>query len=192
MLSAYIQSRASNPALVRVLTILGFAALTALGAKISIDLQPVPITLQVLVVLLAGLSLGAKDGAASQIAYVSAITAGLPLDQGGFGTLVWTRPTAGYLIGFIVGAFVTGYLAERGMRRGRALRFIAALAGVAVIYLVGTAWLTLGFLHGDWAKGWQLGVAPFIGVDLAKAVIATGATESVRAWLARVMGGQQI
>lgn len=190
MLATYIQTRTSNPVLVRIIAIIGFAALTAIGAKISINLQPVPITLQVLAVLLAGLTLGAKDGAASQIAYVGAITAGLPLDQGGLGAAVWAKPSAGYLLGFIVGAFVAGYLAEKGMGQNRILRFIAGLVGVVAIYIVGTAWLTYGFLGGDWAKGWQFGIAPFIVVDVAKAVIASGIAEGLRLWLSRASGGQ--
>lgn len=119
MLSTYIQSQISHATIVRLLPIVGFAALTALGARLTVDLQPAPITLQVLFVLLAGLTLGAKDGAASQLLYVAAITAGLPMDAGGLGTLVWLRPSAGYLIGFIAGAFVAGYLAEKasGARR---------------------------------------------------------------------------
>lgn len=185
MLSTYLQSRTSNPLLVRLLAIVGFAALTALGARLTVDLQPVPITLQVLFVLLAGLTLGAKAGAASQAVYVAAITAGLPLDAGGLGTVVWTRPSAGYLLGFIVGAFVAGYLAERGISHNRVWRFIAGLAGVAVIYLVGAAWLTLGYLGGDWANGWTLGVRPFIGVDIAKAILASVLAEGARAWLTR-------
>lgn len=185
MLSTYITTRVSHSTIVRSLAIVGFAALTALGARLSVDLQPVPITLQVLFVLLAGLTLGAKDGAASQLLYVAAITAGLPIDAGGLGTLVWLRPSAGYLIGFIVGAFVSGYLAEKGLGRATLLRFVAGLAGVAVIYAIGAAWLTYGFLGGDWAKGWAAGIAPFIVVDVAKAVIATLLAEGARAWLTR-------
>ena len=55
-----------------------------------------PITFQVLVVLLAALSLGAKAGAVSQALYLAAISAGLPLDAKGLGVAVWTQPTAGY------------------------------------------------------------------------------------------------
>jgi biotin transport system substrate-specific component len=188
MLAPLIQTRTSYPALVRALSIAGFAALTALAARLTINLPftPVPLTLQVLVVLLAGLTLGAKDGALSQIVYVAAISAGLPLDARGLGPAVWATPTAGFLLGFIVGAFVAGYLAENGLHRNRALRLVAGLAGVAVIYLIGALWLSFGFLGGDLAKGWALGVMPFILVDLAKAIIASSLAEGARLGLSRL------
>ncbi len=185
MFSVLIRTRTSNAILVRIIAIIFFAALTALTARIAIPLPftPVPITLQVLTVLLAGLVLGAKDGAASQVLYLTTIAAGLPLDAGGLGAAVWFKPTAGYLIGFIPGAFVAGFLAEQGLGRNRVLRFVAGLAGVAVIYLFGAGWLTLSFLKGDWAQGWMQGVVPFIGIDLAKAILASGVAESARLWI---------
>jgi len=186
MLATHLKTRVSYSPIVRVLAIVGFAALTALGARVTLPLEPVPITLQVLAVLLAGLTLGAKDGALSQLAYLVAITAGLPLDAGGLGTLVWARPSAGYLVGFVAGAFAAGWLAERGLGRWTLLRFVAGLAGVAVIYTVGAAWLTYGFLGGDWTKGWAFGIAPFLAVDATKAVIATLLAEGTRAWLTRL------
>jgi biotin transport system substrate-specific component len=185
MLATYLHTRVSHSTIIRILAIFGFAALTALGARLTLDWQPVPLTLQVLCVLLAGLTLGAKDGALSQLAYVAAITAGLPFDAGGLGTAAWLRPSAGYLIGFIAGAFVAGYLAEKGFGRATVLRFLAGLAGVAVIYAIGAAWLTYGVLGGDWAKGWAAGIAPFIVVDVAKAVIATGLAEGARRFVNR-------
>jgi biotin transport system substrate-specific component len=188
MLAPQIQTHTSHPALIRALSIAGFAALTALAARLTINLPftPVPLTLQVLVVLLAGLTLGAKDGAASQLVYVLAITAGLPLDARGLGSAVWATPTGGFLLGFVAGAFIAGYLAEKGLRRNRALRLVAGLAGVAVIYLVGALWLSFGFLGGDLAKGWMLGVMPFILIDLAKAVIASSLAEGARLGLSRL------
>jgi biotin transport system substrate-specific component len=190
MLSTYLQARSTHPALMRLAGILLFAVLTAIGARLTVTLPftPVPITLQVLAVLLAGLALGAADDAASQAAYVAAVTAGLPLDAAGLGTEVWATPTAGYLVGFVAGAFVTGLLAEAGARRSGALRVGAALAGVAAIYVGGAAWLTYGYVGGDWAKGWALGVAPFIVVDLAKAVIASALAEGARRIFARQTG----
>ena len=185
MLLSRIQSRSSNPALVRVAAIVLFATLTALAARITIPLPftPVPITLQVMVVLLAGLTLGARDGALSQIIYVAVIAIGLPFDAKGIGTAVFASATAGYLIAFIPAAFITGWLAEKGARGNRTWSFIASLIGVAVIYLFGTAWLTIVFLGGDWAKGWALGVAPFIISDVIKALIAATCAEGLRTWI---------
>jgi biotin transport system substrate-specific component len=187
MLLNRIQTRSSNPALVRVATIVLFAALTALSARLTIQLSftPVPITLQVMIVLLAGLTLGAKDSALSQLIYVVSIALGLPVDANGVGSAVFASPTAGYLIGFIAGAFVAGFLAERGLDRNRALRFVAGLAGLGMIYLLGTAWLTIAFLGGNIAKGFALGVAPFIVIDLIKAIIASAAAEGARLLLNR-------
>lgn len=188
MLAQQIQSRTNHPALVRALSIVGFAVLTAVAARLTINLPftPVPLTLQVLVVLLAGLTLGAKDGALSQLAYLAAITAGLPLDARGLGAAAWFTPTGGFLLGFVAGAFVAGYLAEKGLGRSRALRLAAGLAGVAVIYLVGALWLSFGFLGGDLVKGWTLGVMPFIMTDLAKALIAASLAEGTHVGLRRI------
>jgi biotin transport system substrate-specific component len=185
MLLSQIRSRSSNPALVRVAAIGLFAALTALTARITLPLPftPVPVTLQVMMVLLTGLTLGAKDGALSQIAYVASIALGLPVDAHGLGTAAFASPTAGYLIGFVAGAFVAGYLAERGLHHNRAWRFFASLAGVGAIYFIGTVWLTVGFLGGDVSHGFTLGVAPFIVIDLIKALIASAAAAGARRWL---------
>lgn len=188
MLATYIRTRTSNSTLVRAAAMALFAALTALTARITIPLPftPVPITLQVMIVLLAGLTLGAKDGALSQIIYIVSIAVGLPLDANGLGAAAFASPTAGYLVGFIMGAFVAGYLAERGLNRNRALRWLAGIAGASVIYFIGTAWLTHLFLGGDWARGWALGVAPFIVIDLVKALVASAAAEGARGWLNRM------
>ncbi len=156
-----------------------FVALTALTARITIPLPftPVPITLQVMAVLLAGLVLGPKGGAVSQLAYLAAIAAGLPLDARALGPVALAGPTAGYLLAFVPGAFVTGWLAEK-LSATRASRFLATLAGVAVIYAGGLAWLspTVGGLRA----AWMLGAAPFILVDLGKALVAAAVAESGR------------
>jgi biotin transport system substrate-specific component len=174
------------------ISVLGVAVLTSLSARWKIDLAPVPVTLQVLFVLVGGLVLGARAGAASQVVYVAAITAGLPLDAGPYGAAVWSRPSAGYLIGFIAGAFVTGWLCERlttantPLLRAFVSHVLAGLAGVAVIYVIGSTWLTVLFLDGDWGQGWAFGVAPFVMVDLAKAILAAvlalGLGSALRRW----------
>ncbi|GAB4560666.1 MAG: biotin transporter BioY [Anaerolineae bacterium] len=157
-----------------------FAALTALTARVVIPLPftPVPVTLQVLAVLLAGLALGAQRGAASQAAYLSAILIGLPLSAKGLGgPAAFLSPTGGYLVAFVPAAYVVGALARPGWRT-----WAAALAGVLVIYAGGASWLAI-WLGGDWSKAWALGVAPFIAVDVAKALVAGAVASSARRWL---------
>jgi biotin transport system substrate-specific component len=162
----------------RLVSVVIFAAITALAARITIPLPftPVPITLQTLTVVLAGLVLGARGGAASQLLYLGTIAIGLPLDANGLGTPAFFGPTAGYLIGFVPAAFVAGWLAERFSARNWWGNFVAAIAGMGIIYLFGATWL--GVMLGSWQMALAKGVAPFILVDLGKAVIAAAVAES--------------
>lgn len=167
----------------RLASIAVFTLLTIIAARISIPLQPVPFTLQPLAVLLAGLILGSRDGAYSQLAYLVLIAAGAPVDAKGIGAAALLGPTVGYLFGFVGAAFVAGWLAERGATR-IAGRWLAGIAGVAVIYLCGVA--VLKAQTGlDWGAAWVSGVAPFIVPDLAKALIAAALAEGGRAYLSR-------
>jgi biotin transport system substrate-specific component len=174
-----ISSRVQASQVVRLAGIVLFAAFTALTARVTIPLPftPVPITLQVMVVLLAGLVLGSEAGAVSQLAYLAAIAAGLPLDARGTGSMALFCPTAGYLVGFAPAAFACGWIAER-LSDTRASRFFAALVGLGVIYVAGLAWLAT--MVGGLRTAWALGVAPFIVIDLGKAVIAAAVAESGR------------
>lgn len=151
-----------------------FALLTWAGARLTVPLPhtPVPGTLQTLVVLLAGLFLGARAGAASQVLYLSLGLAGIPvfaLPGAGPGYLL--GPTGGYLAGFAAAAWVTGWISGRSPA-GRPLRVvIALLAGSAVIHLAGLAWLTLQ-MGGSFTAAWTLAPVPFALFDLTKIVLA--------------------
>lgn len=164
----------------------GFALLTWAGARIAVPLPftPVPGTLQTLAVLLAGLLLGARAGAASQILYLSIGLAGIPvfaLPGAGPGYLL--GPTGGYLLGFALAAWVTGSIsgrasADTGKRSGdpaaarRLARVVLALvAGSAVIHASGLAWLTLQ-MGGSLSSAWALAPMPFALFDLTKIVLA--------------------
>jgi biotin transport system substrate-specific component len=166
----------------RLVAVAVFTLLTAVSARLSIEFGgPVPFTLQVLVVLLSGLALGWRDGALSQIAYVAAIAAGAPIDARMLGAAAFAGPTAGFLVGFIPAAALTGFLAERGGSRFL-VRWGAGLAGVTVIYTLGLAWFSLSRAMGV-IDAWPLVVAPFIGLDIVKALIAAGLTETARTFL---------
>lgn len=173
-----LSSRLNKSLWLSIAVVVVFAAITALSARITINLPftPVPITLQPLAVVLSGLVLGARGGAAAQLVYLGLIAVGLPLDARGLGPAAFFGPTAGYLLGFAPAAFVAGWLAERFSGQSWWGNFIAAIAGMLVIYLVGATWL--GVMLGSAEKAWAGGVAPFILLDLGKAVIAASVAES--------------
>ena len=167
-----VDSRVVTAALV-----VGFALLTAACAQIRVDLvfTPVPITGQTFAVLLSGAVLGSRFGAASQLLYVALGAVGLPFYAGGTGG--WetaTGATAGYLLGFIVAAYVVGFLAEHRQDRRFSTSIGAFLTGNLVIYVLGVAWL-MYHLSWDLAAGVEKGMAPFIIGDTVKILLAGGA-----------------
>ena len=167
----------------RLASIGAFTLLTIISARITIPMQPVPFTLQNLAVLLAGLILGSRDGALSQLLYLAMIAFGLPVDSKGLGAAALFGPTAGYLLGFVGAAFIAGFLVERGASH-MGQRWLAGIAGTAVIYLCGIVVLKIVTGMG-WDAAWTAGVAPFIVLDLAKAVVAAALTEGGHALLMR-------
>ncbi|MAS32519.1 MAG: hypothetical protein CL610_00845 [Anaerolineaceae bacterium] len=168
----------------RLLAVAIFTAVTAVSAQIEVRIGPfVPFTMQVFAALLAGMVLGARDGALSQIIYLLLIRMNLPVASGGVGAAALAGPTAGYLIGFVPAAFVVGWLVEHGAKRA-VQRWLAGLVGVAIIYAVGLPTL-MGITGLSLPDAWAAGVAPFVGLDLAKAALAVILTEGTRAFLSR-------
>ena len=148
-----------------------FAALIAGGSFVAIPLGPVPLTLQVMFVLLAGLVLGPRLGALSVIAY---LVLGLvaPVYAGGTsGAGVLFGPTGGYLWGFIAGAALAGLTARRGGDPGLGRCVLGGLVGLVPIYALGAAWLALQ-LHLDPGAAIAAGVVPFVWGDVVKAIAA--------------------
>ncbi len=151
----------------RVIGVIAFAAATAMSAKVALPLPgtPVPFTFQPLVVMLSGALLGARLGAASQLAYLAMGAIGLPVFAAGGGLAYLLGPTGGYLIAYPLAAFVTGSLIRPGT-----LRIIGALvAGLAVIYAGGVAWLAT---VATFDTAVAMGLTPFILADLVKVLLA--------------------
>ncbi len=163
------------PRLARVLTFAALIAVTALVPAIPTPLG-VPLTLQTFAVLLAGLVLGAREGAAAAGTYVLAGVAGLPVLAGGIGgPAVLLGPRAGYLVAFPLAAAVAGLL-SRSAWRGGAVRRVAVLAGAAlvgglVVHVVGVVVLAgqLGLPLGEAIAA----DAIFLPGDAVKALLAT-------------------
>jgi biotin transport system substrate-specific component len=158
-----------------VALVVGGAALTALTAQISIPLPftPVPITLQTFAVLLTGAALGAWRGIFSQALYVLVGALGLPVYAGGVGGATHLfGATGGYLVGFVLAAALTGWLAERGWDRQGRKALPAMILGNLTIYLVGVPWLA--FFVGGLGRAVVLGFVPFAVGDALKLLLASG------------------
>ncbi|PIE71928.1 MAG: BioY family transporter [Deltaproteobacteria bacterium] len=157
-----------------------FAALIAVGAYLSIPLKPVPIVLQNLFVLLAGLVLGPTWGSISVLVYLAAGAVGLPVFAGGTGGLAkFAGPTGGYLVGFLAAAWITGWVSTRKTFSSRFRDRLAVITGSAVIYALGVPWLKY-ILELSWSQAVGAGMLPFLPGTLVKMAAALLLAEPVR------------
>ena len=155
------------------LFILAGSLLIAIAAQIAIPVSfsPVPLTMQPLAVLLVGVVLGSKRGAAAAALYLLEGASGLPVFSLGRGGVIWLAgPTAGYLLSYPFAAFVAGWFSEHGWGGNVARAVAGMLVALGVIYLGGWAWLSV---LTDARTAVATGVAPFIIPDVVK--IALGA-----------------
>jgi len=157
-----------------------FAALTAIGAVlIVIPLGPVDFTLQLFFTILSGIILGSKYGAMSQILYVGMGIIGLPVFAGGKGGFAYIfAPSFGYLLGFILGAYISGKIVEKLGWKSFKNILIASLAGLAAVYLIGFPYLYIiltkvNGLDLSFYEVLKSGVLIFMPGDLIKCVIAS-------------------
>ncbi|HSR11293.1 MAG TPA: biotin transporter BioY [Thermodesulfobacteriota bacterium] len=154
-----------------------FAALTAVGAFLKIPIPHVPFTLQTLMVMFAGLTLGSRRGAASQILYIVVGLMGIPVFAQGGGPAYVLQPSFGFLLGFIAGAYVIGKVAESAQELTVFRAIIALAAGQAAIYAFGLSYLYLNLnfiLHKD-VSIWtaiKIGLLVFLPGDLLKIAVA--------------------
>lgn len=119
-----------------------FAALTAIGAYITIPLPIVPITMQIFFSLISGIILGSRLGMLSQMIYVIIGLIGMPVFSGGAGGIHYVfSPTFGYLVGFIFAGYIGGKIMELRGKSNFAWVLISSLAALAVVYVLGVAYL---------------------------------------------------
>lgn len=152
--------------------VLGSLFVAALAqVEIPLPFTPVPITGQTFGVLLVGAALGSKRGAASLGLYLAEGMIGLPFFAGGaHGLGVVIGATGGYLLGFIVAAYLVGQLAERGLERSARTSFLPFLVGTAIIYACGVTWLAI--VLESFSKALEFGLLPFLIGDIIKLIAA--------------------
>ncbi|XKM13411.1 biotin transporter BioY [Orbaceae bacterium ac157xtp] len=146
--------------------------LLAVASNISIPTYPVPFSLQSLAVLLIGANLGRKLGVLAILQYLFVGALGLPVfANGGFGIAGLIAPSAGYLYGFIVSAYIAGLAAEKGYDRHFFTGVMMFAIAHQVIFVFGVAYLA-SYLHVSLVEAIKIGYLPFVGFDLLKFVAA--------------------
>ncbi|QCI68984.1 biotin transporter BioY [Phreatobacter stygius] len=171
-------ARQRLPAALRfgLVTVAGVALMT-LSAKVQIPFWPVPMTLHTLAVMAFAVAFGPRQATAIFVAYLAAGASGLPVFSGsparGVGLTYMAGPTGGYLLGYLLATPLVGVLAAGRATLGR---IGAMLAGLALVYGCGLAWLALSVPAG---RLLALGLSPFILGDLVKIGIVAAAAPLV-------------
>lgn len=158
------------------LLVLAGTGLVAAAAQISVKLPftPVPITGQTFAVVLVGASLGLVRGTSSLMLYLLLGMAGAPIyAHHDSGWSVITSASGGYIVGFVIAAAVSGFLAERGWDRRLSSSIGAMLTGNVIVYLVGVPWLAV-VLDTNLEKTLEYGLYPFVPGDIFKLYLAAG------------------
>jgi len=146
--------------------------LTAVAAQLQIPASPVPFTFQTLTVLLIGATYGKARASITMLGYVLLGALGLPIFAGGAaGVEKLFGATGGFLVGFIVAAYLTGYLAELNWSSKSLKMFASFVLGSAVIYLIGIPVLALVAFGSDLTAA-TLFMLPYMIWDAVKAVLA--------------------
>lgn len=132
-----------------------FAVLIAVGAFIKIPISIVPITMQTLFVVIAGIVLGRKVAFFSVMLYIVIGLIGLPVFANGGGIMYVVQPTFGYLIGFAVAAYGIGYVSDK--YAGYRSLLVFSILGMVVIYAIGMlyfVWIQNVYYGIPFAWGW--------------------------------------
>lgn len=153
-----------------------FAALTAIGAFITIPLPIVPFTLQYFFCALGAILLGAKRGMLAQVLYVGIGLIGVPVFTRGGGPQYIFQPTFGYLIGFIVAAYIIGRISQEMKELNIRRIFMACLFGIGAIYLFGCIhmYVIFNFYLGQVMSVWKVisvGIIACLASDLLLTLI---------------------
>ena len=156
-----------------------FVALIAIGAFIVFPIGPVPIVLQNMFVLLAGIILGPVWGLACVAIYLLIGLAGLPVfSGGGSGIGKLFGPTGGYLLGYLPCVFVTARISN-GLGKKLSSDMIAMVIGSLIVYAAGVPWLK-AVTAMSFEKALVVGMVPFLIGDALKIIAAAFIAKALR------------
>lgn len=172
-----------------ILLVVAGSILLAIAAKVRVPFFPVPMTLQTLAVLAIAATYGSRLAVLTVVAYLAQGVMGLPVftntPPAVAGPAYLLGPTGGFLIGFVVMAFIVGKAADRGWGRSFAKMSGTMLAAEVVMMALGFVWLAWFATLSSGASGlgvagaFSAGVAPFILGDLLKVLLAAAAVPAI-------------
>ena len=181
------------------LLVIAGSAVVAASARLTIPLEPVPVTGQTFGVLVVAMALGSRLGTLALAAYLLEGLAGLPVFAGGAsGPAAIAGPSGGYLVGYLPAAWLIGRMAEMGWDRTVTRTATAMLAGNIALYVPGLLWLGwhVAALPPEDLAGQSLatvvlwaGLIPFIPGDAIKLALAAVVMPLAWKWAARTGGG---
>lgn len=155
-----------------------FTALMVVGAWLKVLLPYIPVTMQLFFSIMSGVLLGSRLGLLSQLVYILIGLIGFPAFAGGAGLSYVFQPSFGYLIGFVLGAFVAGKIIEKSQKNNLFIYIVASLTAMLVIYAVGVPYLYIGknfFVNSEAAFSiWsaiKYGFLMFLGKDIASCLL---------------------
>lgn len=157
--------------------------------SLALSLSPVPLSFCTLAIYFTVFILGAKRAAISVLTYLLIGFVGLPVFSGfhgGIGRLL--GPTGGYLIGYVIMAFICGFFIDRWPYKKPCsiiIYFIGFLLGTATCYLIGSVWLSYQ-LELTFYQTLVMGVIPYIPFDLIKIILAIIVGPQIRKRLLKI------
>ncbi len=141
-------------------------------AELEVPGSPVPVSLQTLMVVVAGIALGPSRGALATALYLALGAIGLPVyADGKSGVSTLFGATGGYLFGFVLGAAVAGWLTWRSGKRELRWVLPAALLGQVVVVAIGVPWLAVA-TGRTMEQALAVGCWPFLPGLVIKALMA--------------------
>jgi biotin transport system substrate-specific component len=153
-----------------------FVVALSAQVKFYLPFSPVPVTAQTFAVLVLGIALGSRRGAMTMVAYLAEGAFGLPVFTNAIGVAALFGPTGGYLVGFVVAAYLVGRLAEMGWDRRIITTIVAMIIGDAVLLAFGFVWLSI---LTDVKTALFTGFYPFVIGDVLKVMIAAAVLPAV-------------
>jgi len=148
-----------------------FVALTIVGTFIKIPIPYIPMTLQFFFCALAGIVLGSKLGALSQLVYVILGLIGLPIFSSGGGIGYIVQPSFGYIVGFVLVAYIIGKGKESIKNTNFFNLYLILFVGLIIDYAIGVSYMLLImnlYLHKvmSLTTGIMKGAVPFLIKDM--------------------------